>query len=715
MSSVLKKDRQKVNINRIILLIAIAVIIIYSLFYFKYGIYRGMVFDASKYYLSASAILHEIGLQPDKPQNLSFQDLISQGIGYPLFIALIRIFTGDFKGDTPQVFPFQIAQLILNILSFLMIIGISRLMKIKYLESIVIIAYTLYLPFIYYTAIPLSENLFITILISVFYLGLRFYLGNPLRAYQYFLTGLLLILLPGIRPGYQLFSYLVLVVFSVILFKNNRYKEIFYMSLTFLVIFMVWLIFINTELNNNYFTFSIAGNRTIDRSLYESYNLKDDGWPRSVILNQENNPDYKYNLPEYIKNNLYQTIILRIEKFYRFYKLPAVLYTNEFVIPHWVVNFLHLLIVFLLPFCLLKYKDWKWIFLFLPVLYTAVIYTGYFSEERRFMFTIMPFMIIFASAAITDWKDAITKMKVVELLLTFTPFLFSCILERMNWYSTLPGDNVYYLLIFIFMIISGAGILLIGKNQKKSVNMILAVLILFSLIFSRYINQVFYTDWHKWQHSLSSDEIVMKKIKVSNININNITSCKLQIDLFDEDGTNNLSVKIDGKDLTNFITTNQCGFFYEVSNKYMYPFSEKNEENTLLFPHRRQWLVYNLDRSILQNRDEVQITIENKNNNKVMLFGDNLSHGSYRGPRLFLDSNVGSGMKRISLWKYQITGDIRLSKDSRLNNYTQYSVCRRMIKGKEIDDLSDEPLKQVGSYRIFIQLIDNKGIEKILY
>ena len=708
--------------NKIFILFAFIFFFFNSVYYQRDGTYRQVIYDQERYLDLSKAFVSMMPkyLRPhytDQEKRIAKfyeKDLHSQmafqGFAYPAYLAFIQVLT-----HSSSINLIRGSQIILNLFSlYLLILILAYIRKVQNISVWLALLFICYMPFIYMGTLILSENLALFLIISIVYLTLRLHYNKPSLAGIIILSGgtaILLNILFFTRPVYFYFSlaYLPVVMFAA-LSKHFPLRQKITISIFTVILFLLpyafWVYYLNNHLQSEKITFSITRNRSVDNSLNESYWLDIDGFPTAKISQEKER--YAPVAKESITSDPSGSFLLRLEKFYRLWVSPSIAYSNPaWGDKHTITKIYHLLLLMLAFLGLFAIKRWLVrIIIGLPILYTTVIYTLYFSEEHRFIYPIMPLMILLATVAIDAVGSSFRSMNIIKkrkvyLLLICIGFGIVVLNYPYNdhyrdWYN----ETFYYAGLttgMIFIVIPTIYLLRIVNPSllKEKLFLALGIFIASSIL----IHYIKYTRWYIW--SLPLDTTLSKRFNLSCIDPKKIERAYIQIDLVGH--TEYLTVKANGIPLK---VADKYISFDKIANEQMYPLRNKDD-----YTRYRHWRLFQLDADWLKNVRELNITIHSSDKSKqadIKIYGSYLSNNlKYCGPRLsFMKEGIDSSeikkvKKRYSLWKYQTDGDIRL-----------YG-CQIITKCEDQINNPHNPPSKEKYYTIRLQLFHKNGNEVV--
>ena len=418
------------------------------------------------------------------------------------------------------------------------------------------VLYFAYLPLGIYTNYVLTENLTAFLILLFLHLYTRSERSQRRKRYA-FAIGLSLSLLMLTRPMFQYFSLISVLFVSWRYYRMAGSAQKGAITLLFLGFFAVygsWLAVLNSGSPDGKFNWKVTGERTIDQSLNESYDLLNDGYPTLSRAAKVVKPF------ESISEAPLESIGLRFEKFVRLIKLPATVYHNPYLIPDIVLTTLHAILiswVLVAIFFFLKIPS-NFLFAF-PLIYSVTIYTAYFSEERRFLLPVIPVAILVATFGARLIKDNYSfsyKQKVIHLLAA--AIFFATGLTLLYGFSGISIDGIEPKHLFLVLHLSGSLFLLAASylgyllfDPERNVPR-LKVFILFSLLtiaFPFMIDAHRYHPWARWKTIIDKSTHVRQEIKLPDeLVLDEVSYASVQIDAqLESRFEKTLQVTINGK------------------------------------------------------------------------------------------------------------------------------------------------------------------------
>lgn len=724
-----------------ILLLALSLLTL-TLTYQNSGEYRNVTFDQREYYrLSialadrfpidvniASALFNKLNVKVLEDDTLLMKRLSFRGPAYPAFLAGAQLLT-----QSASINSLRVSQALLLLCSLLMLFFMVKSRLGERYALLTAVLFTLYLPFIYMTPMLLTENL------ALFFIVLTAYLSFQLKSFAgrhwKFLAILLclsitLTLLYLTRPVYIYFTalYIPVILFAIIktefsLPRRSLFFVIFVFSL--LLFHTLWQAQVSSMLGLNT-NISSAGGRDISRTLNESYDLENDGYPQPRVSSVKSRPESTRWLTS-VKENIISSAFLRAEKFYRLWHMPAISYSNPFILPHKLTTIYHISLVFLaiVGLGLIRNKIDLFI-LSSPIIYTSIVYTGFFTEEHRFIYPVMPLVIILAvhtlyslshlSRSSSRQKGLLSIAFVLSAGLAVIAFPYG---DSFHWWLSGTGGRILYYTVFI----SGTFILTLGCLRLarhfnfSPANQPLFYFFLISALIAVIVHGLIYRDWHIWSENIGDpSSSISQVISLRETDMEGVKYAFLQIDMLDDDGSlSDIDFSLDGIKLVDSSTL-YPSMFHKVAYLHTYPLpplhvKKKLELEWAMYPKMRSWAVFPVPLYRLQDKDHIKITIKAT---ELYRNGSSIIYGSYRsdsqsfcGPRLrvpqeAVDLPLKNYQARFSLWKYHNTNDIRLF------GCQPYSGAKNSSPQNDLNEVRD-----IREYGIRLQLIMNNGSELI--
>lgn len=703
--------------------------ILYVLLFQENAVYRPVKFGDSDMYVSTAKAMFDYAKSPhvtepyvQMKKKIPLVDaLASRGPGYPLFLSL-------FAGFENVESVVRKAQLALYIIGGFLLVSIIR-MKAWGESATGAIMYFCYIPLATYTSFLLTESLTSFLLLLFLFFHVKAQETRRFNRYA-FVIGASLAALMLVRPAFQYFSMLSILLLTLYYFKvadSTRRSTILLLLIGFFTLYGPWLVIINGYQNiNNEIFWQVTAERSIARSQIESYDLSNSGYPRPY-----GGVGTSSSMYESVFNAPLESFGLRTEKYIRLIQNPATLYNNQYLIPETVLKGYHLFIVSTAIISL-------FFFLRAPVnfiiassfIYTCIIYTGYFSEERRFLLPVMPIAIILTTYVINLFVQNLSfspnktiyrsLMVFIVMAIGFT-FLFGFDgIDLGNRYLHL-GFHVLGGIILLFACYMISLVLNVNDDFISRVYFI-AYSIAFICI-PLTIHSHLYHPWQRWSTHINKNNFVRQKIMLPHdIDICNILHATMQIDMqYESRFKKSIVVTINGNNVEPLMSPQSRP--RSLIKRGMRPYFGKLDDNQL---YPQDWELLHIPKDLLMNKN-LNITIKTSKKDGeayAVLYGslqNDRDAPGYYGPRPYLDplmqEKVIKSFNRESIWKYQTTNDVRLYDfvPLRGNTNSDYITYGNSNEFKVLsDDLSLSPFSQTGSYNIRIQLIMKDGREILI-
>lgn len=486
------------------------------------------------------------------------------------------------------------------------------------------------------------------------------------------------------------------------------------------------------------FIWSPSGVRSIGTSLMESYDVTHNGWVApAAFLGRKGRTLNPVPVAESLANHPVESLLLRVEKFYRLWKSPATVYTNPFGASHRAIDELHLLLVvgavLGIGVAVRSFPSWL---AFLPILFTAAVYTGYFSEERRFIFPVMGLVAVFCGIGLHWLWQTITQAGYraygwrpeQNTLLAATLFAVSgavLLAEGFVIQPWLPPVIGHGMLVAVFAV-SGSGLAWRLAGKLPSHPAWAMALLWGALVLPVTVHLAHYRNWTGWSVSLDQPgKVVTQRFELPDgRDWGDVASAMVQIDVLDADGrVDDLSVQLNGRELAGPMTVARMPGMLRFAAEQLYPIHRNTDwRSVAVVPGMRYWLSYPVDPQRLADTRRVTVRLEGgKSAASTRIYGDLPTAGTSPGPRPWLSPQLyqrfGKALGdrgRNSLWRYQTEGDLRLYGDTPLAGRAVSGYTSGPGESERVDDLSDHLLIQSGGYRIRLQLITRDGTELVL-
>jgi hypothetical protein len=747
--------------------VLVLVVLLFDLSFFKKGEYRAPVFDAVHYFEKADYLLMLAGnrlpwlvAMSDNPAfarsphitdndfDLVARYLSGQGPGYPVFLSLVELTLGRDYTDG------RLAQALLHVACLLLVVAITRRVAGRGAAALAGIAFAAYLPGGYMASQFLAENLcHLLILLSV-YLALRWIdPDEPHGAICAMGLGLALVWLALSRPVYLHFSWVFALAVLMVAVYNRRGRRasawlpsVLMLAVALMGPYLAWQAQVSKAYDAERFIWSPSQIRSLAPSLWESYDLNNNGWVKpAAFLGPRGRALESVPLKTSVTEHPLQSVLLRVEKFFRLWRAPATAYNNPYGLPGPVTNGLHLLLVVgAVGGLVLMRRFQPLVVVGLPVLFTAAAYTAYFSEERRFIFPVMGLAVVLCAVAVVGiWRRyqqaglvaygqrvpgatwgwlAVSAASALALYAPGTVLV--------PW---LPASPMHGLAVLLFAVSLGQlswrlarWLIPQGWGRMVTIALFWSVLVLPPVV-----HHSVYRDWQSWAVSLDEPgmQVLQRFTLPKNLTWNQVVAATVQIDLLDKDGhLDGIEVTANGSRLTDPISPANMPPPFRFAAENLSPLSRGVDFNRVaVVPGMRYWLSYWINPKALADAVplEVRISVSDgaDGNGDTWLYGDLAlgDSGTYLGPRPWLSPllhekgvrNLGySG--RNSMWRYQAYGDMRIHGNMRLAGTATSHYQTADMVGPQSKDLSDAVLIQDGGYRVRLQVITADGRELIL-
>ncbi|MFQ5508344.1 MAG: ArnT family glycosyltransferase [Leptospirillia bacterium] len=759
-----------------LLLLVVGLILAVDGVYAAYGVYRPVIADAKNYYSFAQYLLGWIGhhwpwlrhVSPSPDLGLPLPDardlvqaMAYQGPGYPVVIALFKLFVGE---DVAWV---RLFHSLLHAATALLVFGIGRRLGGIRVAWVATLLFAAYLPYTYMATQILTENLASFLLVASVYLTIRLP-GGGRRAWWWGmpLAMLCVSLLALTRPVFMPYAVVYVVALGVygltVRRREGRWEAVGAFGVgaaVCLIPYLAWLLVLNHTLAFESFTFSVTGERSIADSFNASYHLPNQGWPRpnEGYLKTGKWP-HATTVAESVREAPLASLALRVEKFHRLWHGPATAYTNPLLVPAAAVSALHGLVVFgAVLGALLARRGAVLLFTLLPVAFISGVHTLYFSEERRFTFVVMAFVIVLAAVAWVRGVEALTPCLKEVLRRLIPPRLrtaygvwtvvfagSAAVLFAENGFLLFAGQgtgvlHATALVLFDLCLLAAAARFAagVGGNLGRGERRLRFAAITLLIVLPVTVHQALYDDWRSFGLALDHPgQRVRHEITLPpGFDWGKVVTATLQIDLRDGDGRlDDLDVRINGRPARYMVKGWQHGGVIRKLAENLNPIQPYDTWKDLhVVPGMRFWLVYRLAPDGVIGSEKVTVTLQPERvpapGTGSELFGDLGAEdsGVYPGPRPWLTKAEWKMLKtiaaegRASYWRYQTRGDMRLYGGTTLSGARRSFYAPDAPPGPEApppaawrSDLSDAPLIQRGAYRILLQLITADGTEIIL-
>jgi len=742
-------------------------ILVLDVAYVDWGTYRQPYADSQKYYAQSRLLIRDAGLampwltrvldresftedpsvSPGWPATI--RSLANQGFLTPVYMAGSQLVLGEGLNQA------RIANALLHVGDALLVWQIGTLMASPFLGLVSLTLFVLYIPYTYMASQLLTENLAAWLILWLVWLGIKAL--NVQERWVGVVTagiyGLSLPLLAYTRPALAPLAAFMLAVWAgAAVWKASA--KVRGPVLAGLVVaaacaigpYFLWQQVVADAFGIKGFIFSTTGPRFIDTSLAESYDVSTRGWPRPSAFLGITGEFLPHDPPlESLREHPWETSLLRIEKFYRLWKGPATAYAN----PFWgtgnpVVDILHAVLVLAGCLGLLFCRPTpKWLLCMAPILYTSVLYTGFFSEERRFVFPVMGLAIVFAAMATVRGWERIQGRRVawrsirVEGVWVLGLVLSGAYLAA-NGFVVRSGGNAWWVHGIAASLLTASMALglwrvvrFLWADAGSTRLRIGAVTAIGLLVTPVGVHAAHYMDWYTWNVSLRSpaQELSQTFVPPAGFDWAQVVAANLEIDARVPDGRlANLDVRVNGVPQTDLVRGDSMSFAYRYAIEDIAPLQPSLDWDQIdVAPNTPIWLFYKLDPHALANADQVVASVRLKHaprspEDAIQIFGELPSNHRMEmlGPRPRL---LGGQMKllksvpfsgRNSLWRYQTYGDFRIHGGTWLEGDHTSAYLPETgapLRTGPAADLSDAPLLQTGSYRIRLQLITRDGRE----
>jgi hypothetical protein len=753
--------------------LVLAALLACDLVYIARGEYRGVKYDAAVYYAESHAILHKLGdAVRHRTHALDGTDLVRnvygptpsfdavvrwtafRGVAYPAYLAAVQLAFG--RG----VDRARLGNVALHLGSAVLAWRLGVLLGGAGVGLGALTLFALYLPFTYMTSVLLTETLagFLTLLavwsgVAFLENGLR---GRLAAAVLPAVFGLALIGMGLTRPGLAPLALVMVLLFAgMAVWRRGRPHAPRLLAGAALAVafagvpYLAWQHTLTAAFGMEHFTFAPAGPRMVSPSMAESYDWETGGWPRPAAFTAA--PGGRMLQPppvaEAVRGAPLEAVLLRLEKFYRLWKAPATAYFNPLWGLRWPLKALHGLILAAgLMGLLLVPPPRGWPLVFLPVAYTAALYTAYFSDEQRFILPVMGLLIVLAARAAVDaWgrmgDPARTPRHLAPDLAWFAGLVLSGAYLAADGFALLPAldprwVHVAAALLFTACLAAGTwrvGRLLWGGRETPwgalRLGAVVAVLAL-----PVGVHTLHYADWYSWRTPLRDpgQRIVQGFALPPGLDWGRVAAATLQIDATDADGRlDNLEVLVNGLPQGSLIPGRLLPASYRHVEEELAPLVRGVDWTQVdVAPGLPQWLLYRLDPAWLAGTDRITVSLRLKrparSEREVIEIGGELPGPDpdvQLGPRPWLLPGDARRLAmvpfrgRASYWRYQTYGDMRIHggtrlKGTRVSAYVPEAGAEAVL-GPD-GDLSPAPFRQTGSYRIRLQLITTTGAELFL-
>lgn len=755
-------------------------LVAYDLVYFAHGTYRGPVGDAALYLQKARllvalwdgrpplpAVAFPNAFPPDVAPDASHLGLsatlpllASQGAAYPVFLALVQMALG------PGADKVRLVQALLHAADAVLVYALAARAGSRAVGVLALLLFAAYAAPIGIASQVLSENLCTFLLLAACFLAVRLWdgavTGRPRPALAA-LLGLTLIAVALTRPVYlPLAAFGAAGMAGVLGWRLRRERTLavgvsaLLVAGAFLGPYLAWQTALSRAVGDGHFHWMVTGPRAIDASLAESYDVANRGWPHPFAFVAY--PGISPHPPTpwaSVRAHPVESATLRAEKLYRLWKSPATIYDDPLVLPSGLADVLHAVLV-LGAACgaVLARRGPVVPLAAVPVLYTTAVYTLYFSEERRFAFPAMPFVVILCAVAL-PWLIGAARRALggagrnrglAALALWGVPTAAAA-----AWLAAFPGTApgaalpaaVAYggaaaLLVWGLFVAAWWVARAVSRETSPARGRLAFAGAAVLLVLPVAVHLAHYGDWHTWRLTLSGpgEAAVQVFLLPRPLAPGEMARARLLVDMRDEDGrVDDLEVRVNDVPQRRLVRAARLprSVKYVVAN--LAPLRPDLDWDALdVVPGMHQWLTYELDPEALAGTRTVTVSVRRTGPpgkaGAITLFGDANwgDPAAYRGPRPWLTKEEFGALKvlqfagRASIWRYQTYGDMRLYDGGRLAGPSRSTYVTlgppgpdgRQAARLRADDLSTAPLVQAGSYRIRLQLISRDGVEVLL-
>jgi hypothetical protein len=753
--------------------LVLAALLACDLLYIARGEYRDVKFDDVIYYGESQAILHKLGeAVRHRTDALDGTDLVKnvygptptigalvrwtafRGVGYPAYLAAVQLALGQ------GIDRARLGNVALHLGSAVLVWRLGVLLGGAGVGLGALTLFALYLPFTYMTSVLLTENLAAFLTLLAVWSGAAF-LGNGPRgrlaaAVLPALFGLALIGMGLTRPGLAPLALVMVVVFAgtaLWRFSRERARRVLAgaaLAVAFAgVPYFAWQHAVTVAFGMERFTFALAGPRMVSPSMAESYDWENGGWPRPAAFTAS--PGGRLLQPppvtEAIRAAPLEAVLLRLEKFYRLWKAPATAYYNPLWGPLGPLKALHGAILGAALLGLLLVPPPRgWPLVFLPVAYTAALYTAYFSDEQRFILPVMGLVIVLAARAAADaWgrmgDPARAPRHLAPDFAWFAGLVLSGAYLAADGFALLPALDPRWMhvaaaLLFTACLAAGTWrvgrLLWGGRGVPWGPARLGAAVAVLALPVGAHV--LHYADWYSWRTPLRDpgQRVVQGFVLPPGLDWGRVAVATLQIDARDADGMlDNLEVLVNGRPQGSLIPGRLLPASYRHVEEELAPLVRGVDWTRVdVAPGLPQWLLYRLNPARLAGADRVTVSLRLKrparSDEEVIEIGGELPGPDpdvQLGPRPWLLPPDARRLAmvpfrgRASYWRYQTYGDMRIHGGTRLVG-TRVSAYvpkdgAEPVMGPD-GDLSPAPFRQTGGYRIRLQLITTNGAELFL-
>jgi hypothetical protein len=349
-----------------------------------------------------------------------------------------------------------------------------------------------------------------------------------------------------------------------------------------------------------------TGGRDITRSLNESYNLENEGYPQPRISSAKGRPKSQ-KWKDSVENNILGSALLRAEKFYRLWHMPATSYSNPFIIPHKITTLYHAGLLFLAIAGLSLTLNKHALFIISsPIIYTSIVYTGYFTEEHRFVYPVMPLVILLAAHTLYSLSEtSCLHLQKKQILSIGLCVVLGCTLIALplddSYHALLDGGTgwiLYYCGLITGLILLTIASGLLAKHLKATpTSHPIAYFFFTAALISGTVHGLIYRDWHTWKEDIVSTTPPIKKmISLQGADIGETKYAFLQVDMRDADGNlNNIEISLDGIKLSERSPL-YPSLFHKIAYRHSVPLQKKEDPNLAMYPGMKSWVIFPLSK-----------------------------------------------------------------------------------------------------------------------
>ena len=614
-------------------------------------------------------------------KKLNFRYMINRGPGYPVYLALSQsVFQ---TSDLEKIVKYQI---ILNIFAIILLYCIVKNgLKNKFFAALCIVLYCFYFPFAYVQSYLITENLCHVLILAAIYFSqlLNSHLDRKTSPFLWLGAIALCLTWLYLTRGVYFYYAIIFMIYicAVISFhkksaNKKKFAFISFFLFTMVVPYGSWMYKVNKLMDQEKITFSVTGLRSIDSSLNESYDIKKSGFPQSRSGKNSKrvvSQDFKKS----IKETPVKSFFLRVDKVYRLWHSPTTIYNDPILGSHIPIKAYHVVLIIASVFLLFFINGIFYKIAFsLPILYTTIIYGIYFTEEQRFIFPVMPEVLLIV---IFGGYHVCKRVKDDKFLSFKKHFSLSAIFVLGGAAIMLPPSiiglnpsllqyNVYVTVIaFICLLIA----ILLIINKKHTLTKIYFPVAALTVLMCLATHQIMFSRWYikKIDVNQTSTEYVKNIEFGTDIDMTNIHKAYISIDSYSTEKQfelEGLTVKLNGKPIKTTVPVAEHGGFMYVAVQSMSKISRLNK-NRALVPEFKNWLIYSVQSNQLSPiKNTISIDFSNLEQQNFSVFSSLLSSDKMHcGPNTPIPHDITkkqmqSDIGRISLWKYQSDGDIRL-------------------------------------------------------